>query len=99
MQAFSEGNNRTMEERVRELLAVSHSEIFKIEVHPDKNDVNAECGSTTQETLAGELHGPSSIANLRRTFNTSQTAASELGLLGGISQSKPDIRARMRRTH
>jgi hypothetical protein len=64
MKVFGEGNNREMEVKIRELLAVSHPEVAKIELDPPENTVAPECGVTTQETYIGELYGRSAVENM-----------------------------------
>jgi thiol-disulfide isomerase/thioredoxin len=64
MQVFGEGHNREMEEKIRELLAVSHPEVAKIELDPEEDDFRPECGVTTQETYVGELYGRSAIEDM-----------------------------------
>jgi thiol-disulfide isomerase/thioredoxin len=64
MKVFGEGNDRAMEMKLRELLAVSHPEVTKVDLDPDANDLKAECGLVTEETYVGEFRGQSAIANL-----------------------------------
>ncbi len=64
MQLFGEGNNRPMETKIRELLAVDHPEVMKIPLDPDENTFTPECGPTTQETYVGELYGRSAIEDM-----------------------------------
>jgi len=64
MKAFGEGNNREMESRLRELLAVAHPEVMKVDLDPDENEFRAECGGTTQETFLGEIYGRSAIDDM-----------------------------------
>jgi len=64
MKVFGEGNNREMEAKLRELLAVAHPEVMKIDLDPDENDFKPECGIPTQEMFAGELYGRSAVDDL-----------------------------------
>ncbi len=64
MKVFGEGNNRQMEEKIRELLAVAHPEVLKIPLDPDENEFGTQCGTTTQETYVGELYGRSSVDDM-----------------------------------
>ena len=64
MKVFGEGNNRVMETKLRELLAVDHPEVMKVDLDPDENDFTPQCGVTTQEMFAGEIYGRSAVDNL-----------------------------------
>ena len=64
MEVFGEGNNRKMEAKIRELLAVAHPEVAKIALDPDENEFTPECGVTTQETYVGALYGRSAVADM-----------------------------------
>jgi thiol-disulfide isomerase/thioredoxin len=64
MKVFGEGNNREMETKLRELLAVAHPEVMKVDLDPDENDFKPECGTPTQETFAGEIYGRSAIEDM-----------------------------------
>jgi thiol-disulfide isomerase/thioredoxin len=64
MSVFGEGNNRAMETKLRELLAVAHPEVLKIDLDPDENEFKPECGVTTQEMFLGEIYGRSAVENL-----------------------------------
>ena len=64
MQVFGEGNNREMEAKIRELLAVAHHEVTKIELDPDESTFTPECGVTTQETYVGALYGRGAVEDM-----------------------------------
>lgn len=64
MKVFGEGNNREMEDKIRELLAADHPEVMKLEEDPDENEFRAECGITTQETYVGEIYGRSAVEDM-----------------------------------
>jgi thiol-disulfide isomerase/thioredoxin len=64
MKLFGERNNREMETKIRELLAVDHPEVMKIELDPEDDGFRAECGNTTQEMFLGELYGRSAVGNM-----------------------------------
>jgi thiol-disulfide isomerase/thioredoxin len=58
-----EGNNRPMEEKIRELLAPSHPEIQQIPLDPPENTFAPSCGVSTDETYVGDWFGRGAIAN------------------------------------
>jgi Thioredoxin like C-terminal domain/AhpC/TSA family len=64
MSVFGEGNNRGMEEKIRDLLAPAHQEVAKLDLDPEENDFTRECGFTTQETFLGEIYGRSGVDDL-----------------------------------
>ncbi len=64
MHVFGEGNNRVMEAKLRELLAVQHPEVMKIELDADENGFKPECGAVTQETFVGEIYGRSAVEDM-----------------------------------
>ncbi len=64
MKVFGEGNNRVMEQKIRELLAVAHPEVMKVALDPDEDDFRPECLTTTQELYVGEIHGRGSVEDL-----------------------------------
>ena len=65
MQVFGEGNNRQMETKIRELLAVAHPEVTEDSARSRrKTTFTPECGNTTQETYVGEVHGRGSVENM-----------------------------------
>ncbi len=64
MKVFGEGNNRVMEAKLRELLAVGHPEVAKIDLDPDENDFTPQCGVTTQETFVGQIYGRSAVEDI-----------------------------------
>lgn len=64
MQVFGENNSHEIEVKIRELLAVAHPEVMKIELDPDENAFKPECGSTTQETFVGEIYGRSAVEDM-----------------------------------
>ncbi len=64
MEVFGEGNNREMETKIRDLLAVAHPEVAKIALDPPENEFAPECGVTTQETYVGALYGRSAVEDM-----------------------------------
>lgn len=58
-----EGNNRPMEEKIRELLAQGHPEVNQIPPDPAENTFAPSCGIPTDETYVGDWFGRGSIAN------------------------------------
>jgi len=58
-----EGNNRPMEEKIRELLASSHPEVNQIPLDPPENTFLPSCGIPTDETYVGDWFGRGAIAN------------------------------------
>src|SRR5579862_547807 len=58
-----EGNNRRMEEKIRELLASSHPEVKQIPLDPPENTFSPSCGIPTDETYVGDWFGRGAIAN------------------------------------
>ena len=58
-----EGNNRPMEEKIRELLATAHPEITQIPLDPPENTFAPLCGVCTDETYIGDWFGRGAIAN------------------------------------
>ena len=64
MNVFGEGNNRVMEEKIRELLATAHPEVLKIPLDPPEQTFGPQCGQVTAETYVGEVHGRGAVANL-----------------------------------
>jgi thiol-disulfide isomerase/thioredoxin len=64
MNVFGEGNDRVMEAKIRDLLAVGHPEVAKIDLDPEENDFTRECGFPTQETFLGEIYGRSGVDDM-----------------------------------
>jgi len=64
MKVFGEGNDREMETKLRELLGVAHPEVMKTDLSPDENGFKPDCGTTTQETFVGELHGRGAVEDM-----------------------------------
>jgi thiol-disulfide isomerase/thioredoxin len=58
-----EGNNRPMEEKIRELLAPTHPEIAKLPLDPPEDTFAPSCGVCTDETYVGDWFGRGAIAN------------------------------------
>ena len=58
-----EGNNRPMEEKIRELLAKAHPEVNQIPLDPPENTFTPSCGIPTDETYVGDWFGRGAIAN------------------------------------
>jgi glutathione peroxidase-family protein len=58
-----EGNNRSMEEKIRKLLAAAHPEVTQIPLDPPEDTFAASCGISTDETYVGDWYGRGAIAN------------------------------------
>lgn len=58
-----EGNNRPMEEKIRELLAQTHPAVNQIPLDPPENTFLPSCGIPTDETYVGNWFGRGAIAN------------------------------------
>lgn len=58
-----EGNNRPMEEKIRELLVPAHPEVSQIPIDPPENTFAPSCGIPTDETYVGDWFGRGAIAN------------------------------------
>jgi thiol-disulfide isomerase/thioredoxin len=58
-----EGNNRPMEEKIRELLATAHPEIKSIPLDPPEDTFAPSCGISTDETYVGNWFGRGAVAN------------------------------------
>lgn len=58
-----EGNNRPMEEKIRDLLAAAHPEVMKIPLDPPEDTFAPSCGICTDETYVGDWFGRGAIAN------------------------------------
>lgn len=58
-----EGNDRPMEEKIRELLAKTDPQVNQIPIDPPDNTFSPECGIPTDETYVGDWFGRGSIAN------------------------------------
>jgi thiol-disulfide isomerase/thioredoxin len=64
MKVFGETNNHEIEVKIRELLAVAHPEVMKIDPDPDEDDAKPSCGVPTQETFVGEIYGRSAVEDM-----------------------------------
>jgi thiol-disulfide isomerase/thioredoxin len=60
-----EGNNRPMEEKIRQLLAGTHPEVNQLPLDPPDDTFAPSCGVCTDETYVGDWFGRGSIANAR----------------------------------
>ena len=60
-----EGNDRPLEEKIRELLAKTHPDVNQIPIDPPENTFTPSCGIPTDETYVGDWFGRGSIANPR----------------------------------
>ncbi len=67
-----EGNDRPMEEKIRELLAATHPEVKEIPLDPPENTFEPGCGVATQETYVGDWFGRGAIANPKAYRNDDQ---------------------------
>jgi Thioredoxin like C-terminal domain len=63
MHIAGEGNNRPMEEKIRESLVRVHPEVGKIPLDPPENTFAPSCGITTDETYVGDWYGRGALAN------------------------------------
>ncbi len=63
MQVEGEGNNRVMEEKIRELLAAAHPEVTKIGLDPPEQAYGPGCGIPTEETYVGDWYGRGALEN------------------------------------
>lgn len=59
----SEGNNRPMEEKIRELLAGNHLEVSQIPLDPPESSFAPSCGNPTNETYVGDWFHRGALAN------------------------------------
>lgn len=69
MHIEGEGNNRPMEEKIRELLGQSHPQIASIPLDPPENTFAPSCGVPTDETYVGDWYGRGALAN-RNAYNS-----------------------------
>jgi len=58
-----EGNNRPMEEKIRELLATTQPQVHQVPLDPPENTFAPACGIATDETYVGDWFGRGAIAN------------------------------------
>ena len=58
-----EGNNRPMEQKIRELLRAAHPEVNQIPLDPPESTFAPSCGIPTDETYVGDWFGRGAIAN------------------------------------
>lgn len=65
MHIEGEGNNQSMEEKIRALLAPSHPEVNQIPPDPPKNTFAPSCGTSTDETYVGDWFHRGALANLQ----------------------------------
>jgi thiol-disulfide isomerase/thioredoxin len=63
MHIAGEGNNRPLEEKIRELLVQSHPQVKSIPLDPPENTFAPSCGVTTDETYVGDWYGRGALAN------------------------------------
>jgi hypothetical protein len=68
-----EGNNRPMEEKIRELLAKTHPDVNQIPMDPPENTFAPSCGIPTDETYVGDWLGRGAIANPKGYKNDGRT--------------------------
>jgi thiol-disulfide isomerase/thioredoxin len=106
MQLKGEGNNRAMEEKIQELLAVDHPDVGHIPLDPPEDTFAPQCGVPTQETYVGIWFGRSGLQHSKPlhdgdivNFGTPQQPGDgEVALLGKwltqqdgvVSESKED---------
>ncbi len=69
LQIEGEGHNRSMEEKIRALLAKTHPEVDQIPLDPPENTFLPSCGISTDETYVGDWYGRGAIANPRGYSN------------------------------
>jgi len=58
-----EGNNRPVEEKIRQLLAAAHPEVNQLPLDPPEDTFAPSCGVCTDETYVGDWFGRGAIAN------------------------------------
>lgn len=63
MHVEGEGNNRPMEQKIRELLVQSHPMVSGIPLDPPENTFAPSCGISTDETYVGDWFGRGALAN------------------------------------
>ena len=64
MSVFGEGDDRELEAKIRDLLAVSHPEVAKLPLEQTENEFDPKCGVSTQELFVGEIYGRSAVADM-----------------------------------
>lgn len=67
-----EGNNRPMEEKIRNLLAAAHPEVTQFPLDPPEDTFAPSCGVCTDETYVGDWFGRGAIANPRGYKNNGE---------------------------
>jgi thiol-disulfide isomerase/thioredoxin len=67
-----EGNNRPMEEKIRELLAKTNPQVSQIPLDPPEMTFAPSCGIPTDETYVGDWFGRGAIANPKGYKNDRQ---------------------------
>lgn len=60
-----EGNDRPMEEKIRELLVQAHPEVGQLPIDPPENTFAPSCGIPTDETYVGDWFKRGAIANTK----------------------------------
>jgi len=91
LQIKGEGNNRPMEEKIRELLEKTHPEVNQIPPDPPEKTFASACGICTDETYVGDWFGRGAISNPRgysnngeaTTFHAEATPADGKVMLAG----------------
>jgi thiol-disulfide isomerase/thioredoxin len=63
MHIEGEGNNRPMEEKIRELLVQAHPQVSSTPLDPPENTFAPSCGIATDETYVGDWYGRGALAN------------------------------------
>ena len=63
MHIEGEGNNRPMEEKIRDLLLSRHPEVDQIPLDPPENTFAPSCGTPTDETYVGDWFHRGAVAN------------------------------------
>ena len=64
-----QGNNRPMEEKIRDLLAKTNPQVTAIPLDPPEDTFAPSCGICTDETYVGDWLGRGAIANPRSYSN------------------------------
>ena len=64
MKVFGESHSRPLEEKIRELLALTHPDVMKRELEPADDTFTAACGVPTQETYVGEIYGRGAVEDM-----------------------------------
>ena len=84
LQVEGEGNNRQMEQAIRDLLAKSHPEVKQIALDPDEATFAPRCGRTTDETYVGDWFGRGAVQQSHKKGKTADFVAGKEPKDGGV---------------